>query len=182
MQFESTYKALEDFSDRVIERARKNLNLTGFARKGKKINASKRLSKGLGYEIELIGDRLTAIYTSKEDYAPFVEEGRDPSKKRPSHKMIMSIVRWMRKKPIRLRSKGGQFKQKTAKSFLSAAWGIATKTLKDGSEPTRFFGEAIDYEFKDLPPQIREAMVEDMEGFITTAFKKTEFINVTQKT
>jgi len=47
----NTYKALQDYSEDVVKRARKNLNTTGFFKRGRKINASGRLSKGLGYKI-----------------------------------------------------------------------------------------------------------------------------------
>ena len=49
--FSNLNSALLDFANEVVRLERRNLNLTGFARKGRKINNTKELSRGLGFKI-----------------------------------------------------------------------------------------------------------------------------------
>ena len=176
MELVNTYEALVDYCDKVIERARKNLNTTGFAKRGRKINASGSLSKGLGYKVSQNNVGIRAEFTSKEDYAKWIEDGATPSDKKPSTKMIMNIVRWMRKKPIRLRSKDGRFIQKTPSNFRKAAYAIGLERLKKGQDPTRFFSEAMEYEFKQLPIDVSLALSKDLEDLIVDRFRNSEYL------
>jgi len=175
VELDNTYKALEEYSDRVVERARKNLNTTGFAHKGRKINASKELSKGLGYKIAKNNKGLIAEFTSKKDYAPFVEEGRKKGKPPP----YRTILKWIEEKRLKLRNKKGQFiTSKGQTNMVSAAIAIAKSIGKRGTKATHFFGDAMEYEFKQLPPEIGEALVKDMESVIVDAFQKNDNIKV----
>ncbi len=176
MELVNTYEAIVDYCDKVIERAQKNLNTTGFAKRGRKINASGKLSKGLGYQVAQNNVGIKAEFTSKEDYAKWIEDGATPSDKKPSSKMILSIVRWMRKKPIRLRSKDGRFIEKTPINFRKAAYAIGLERLKRGQDPTRFFSEAMEYEFKELPIEVSLAMAEDLDELVTNKFKNSEYL------
>ena len=173
MELDNTYKALEEYSDRVVERARKNLNTTGFAHKGRKINASKELSKGLGYKIAKNNNGLIAEYTSKKDYAQFVEEGRKKGTPPP----LAPIIKWIKQKKLRLQNKkSGGFIKMSATNIKGAAYTIARKIGKKGTTATHFFGDAMEYEFKELPTPLGEALVKDMEKVIVDAFQKNDNI------
>lgn len=171
-----TYKLIEDFGDLTVELARRNLNLNGFGgqKRNRKKNATGKLSKGLGYIIKLQENRLVLSFTSKEDYAGFIEEGTRPSTKSPSVKMVLSIVRWIRKKPIRLRKKSGQFVNKNPNNFKKAAYGIAKSRLKRGSKPVPFFSEAIDEAYEKKKDEIGEAIALDLEDIIFNDFQKNK--------
>ena len=173
MKLDNTYKALEEYSDRVVERARKNLNTTGFAHRGRKINASKELSKGLGYKIAKNNNGLIAEYTSKKDYAPFVEEGRKKGKRPP----LAPIIKWIKQKRIRLQNKkSGGFIKMSDTNIKGAAYTIARKIGRKGTKATHFYGDAMEYEFKQLPQPLGEALVKDMEKVIVDAFQKNDNI------
>lgn len=179
MELDNTYKALEEYSDRVIARARKNLNTTGFAHRGRKINASRELSDGLGYKIAKNNNGLIAEYTSKKNYAPFVEEGRKKGKMPP----LAPIIKWIEQKKIRLQNKksGGFIKMSTTSTkgvanIRRVAYAIARKIGREGTKATHFFGDAMEYEFKQLPTPLGEALVKDMEKLIVDDFQKNDNI------
>ena len=164
----------EEFAKAVVERAQFNLNLSGFGgqKSSRKKNASKKLSRGLGYKTSKTKTGITITFTSKEDYAPFIEEGTRKSSKKPSPKMVDSIVKWMEIKPIRLRSDSGSFVKKTPNAVKGAAYAIAKKKLERGSKPVPFFGEALDKTFEKMKTGFEEAIAADLEDLIFTNFQK----------
>ena len=170
----------EEFAKAVVERAQFNLNLSGFGgqKSSRKKNASKKLSRGLGYKTSKTKTGITITFTSKEDYAPFIEEGTRKSSKKPSPKMVESIVKWMEVKPIRLRSASGRFLSKpsdpikAANAVKGAAYAIAKKKLERGSRPVPFFGEALDKTFEKMKTGFEEAIAADLEDLIFTNFQK----------
>lgn len=180
MELPNTYKALEEYSDRVIDRARKNLNTKGFRPKNRKINASGALSRGLGYKMGKSNVGLKVEFTSKQDYASIVEEGRKKGKIPP----YRPLMKWIEQKGIRLRKKkpnalGGNssvFTQKTPQAIKSAAIAMAKAIGRKKIEPTNFFSEAMEFEFKSLSEPIGFAIVKDLEDVIVDNFQKSKFI------
>ena len=77
-KFPNITKVVEDFAKETVRLSQRNLNLNGFAGKksNRKTNSSGRLSKGLGYKIQDTNSGVIITFTSKQDYARFVEEGR----------------------------------------------------------------------------------------------------------
>jgi hypothetical protein len=181
--FKNTEKALTDYAERVVERARKNLNTNGFARKSnRKINSSGALSRGLGFRVGSNNVGVKAEFTSKERYGAIVEEGRRKGKMPPT----APLVKWIENKRIRLRktvkSAGGQkvskFVQKNPKSLQQAAYAMALSIKKRGIPSTNFMGDAMRYEFDKLPPLLGASIVEDLEDIIISDFLKSEHITV----
>lgn len=185
MDLPETYKTLIEFADDTIDRARKNLNTTGFAQKNRKINASGKLSKGLGYKVNQNDAGIKIEFTSKENYAPFVEDGRNSG-----YAPYRVLEKWIKEKKIRLRkrkpnalsSTSSVFTQMTPQAIRSAAIAMAKSMGKPSykRKPTRFFESAILTEFKDLPNKVGIAMVNDLENVIIDEFKKSDNIKATK--
>ena len=181
--YKNTEKALADYADRVVERARKNLNTNGFARKNnRKINSTGNLSRGLGYRVGSNNVGTKVEFTSKEGYGAIVEEGRRKGSMPP----LAPLMKWIENKGIRVRktikSAGGQkvsqFVQKTPKSLRQAAYAMALSIKRRGIPSTNFMGDAMGYEFAKLPPLLGDAVVADLEDIIISDFQKSEFIKV----
>lgn len=166
------------FAERVIERAQKNLNTSGFARKkGRKINSSGDLSKSLGFDLNKKG----LEFTSTEKYSSIVEEGRKPGKMPP----IDPIKKWITEKGVRLQKtvvkngvKVNQFAQKTDANLKSAAFAIAKSIAKKGIRESNFFWEAFEYEWDRMDEGYLNALVRDLEDIIADNFSKNKYIEV----
>ena len=177
-RFPNINKVVEDFAKDTVRLSRRNLNLNGFAGKksNRKTNSSGRLSKGLGYKIQDTNSGVISTFTSKQDYARFVEEGR----KKGSMPPVDALKKWIRQKKIRLSktvtNKAGQkinkFVNKNERSIQQAAYAMAKKIKKDGIKPTPFFGEALEESRKALQPKAEEAIVKDVEDILFEDFQK----------
>lgn len=175
--FNHSKAIIDQFGGKVVTRAKKNLNTTGFSKKGRKINASGNLSKSLYYEIIEEEGRLIIDFKSSEKYASFVEEGRRKGKMPP----INAILKWLEEKKVRLRevkvNKNGQkvsrfVTNRGQTNMYKAAFAIARAIGKRGIPATNFYSEAMDYEFDSLPPEIAEAITQDLADFLYEDFKK----------
>jgi hypothetical protein len=145
----------------VIERARRNLAVTrtrtGYRTKNgvttaykykSKVNASGNLSRSLTYNVV----KKKGLYEIKfygkgtQQYADVIEQGRRPNSKQPP---VEPILKWMKMKPIKLRSTSGKFvKTKSEDELRQVAKLIARKIGKYGIEPVYYFKEAIDAELE----------------------------------
>ena len=183
MKFKRTDFILTQYGLNVVERARHNLSLKGFA--GQKSNRSKNssgnLSKGLGFTVKENPKGLVTTFTSKENYGKFVEEGR----KAGAYVPIAPLMDWLDKKPIKLRktyiNKNGQkvseFVKRTESNKLSAAIAMSKSIKQRGIMPIPFMSTAMEKEFNALPNELAEAIVEDMQNTIIDDFKKDENID-----
>ena len=185
MEFKHLNKVVDDFGKDTVRLARRNLNLKGFAgKKGRKTNSSGDLSKGLGYKIQDTKSGIIIDFTSKKDYAKFVEEGR----KKGSMPPVDALKKWIKQKKIRLRktvtNKAGQkvnkFVTKNDRSISQAAFAMAKQIKKKGIKPTPFFGEALDESFEAMKPKAQEALVKDTKDILFEDFQKNPNINVTR--
>lgn len=184
MKFKRTDLILEKYSLDVIEQARNNLSLKGFA--GQKSNRSKnssgRLSKGLGFKIKETPKGIETSFTSKEAYGSVVEEGRKAGKYVP----LSPLMKWLDNKPIKLRKtfinsngqKISQFVKRTEANERSAAIAISKSIKKRGIKPVPFMSLAMEKKFKELPEELAEAIVEDIQNTIIDDFKKDKRYNV----
>lgn len=193
----NSLKVIEDYSKEVVRLARRNLNLKGFAGRRNRNSRTKsnKLSKGLGYDIRTKDQKTTIEFTSKEDYAAFLEEGVDGKKKkygsRFKYKKDISNVKafeeYIDNKPLRLRKtrtnsagqKVNEFVSKTPENKKAAAFAMAKVKAQKGQQPIPFFGDAMNEAFEKLPPELANALVQDLEDIIIDDFKKTP--NVTAK-
>ncbi len=179
MEFKRTEFLMAKYSTDVVERARKNLATKGFG--GQKSNRSKnnsgRLSKGLGFKIKAQPDRLETSFTSREAYGSVVEEGRRAGATPPP---IAPIEEWIRTKGVKVRrtfinsngQKVSEFVKRTPQSIKSAAIAISKSIGENGIKEVPFMSRAMQREFDDLPTDLAEAIVEDMQNTIIDDFKK----------
>jgi hypothetical protein len=152
---------IDELAEGVIERARRNLAVTrtrtGYRTKNgvttpykykSKVNASGNLSRSLSYNVRKKKDSYTIKFYGKgtQKYADVIEQGRKPNSKKPP---IEPIIKWMKIKPIKLRSTSGQFvRTKSEDAIRQVAKLIARKIGKYGIEPVHYFKEAIDAELE----------------------------------
>lgn len=176
-KFKHTSKVIDAFGDQVVNRAKKNLNTTGFRDKGRKISPSgSTLYDSISQEIKETKEGFIQEFGSSTDYAPFVEEGRKKGKFVP----IKPLMEYIKKKKIRLRrvrtNANGQtineFVPMTEKNIKSAAFGMSINIKRKGIKPSNFFGEALDTEFDKLPPELQDAYTQDLADFSYEDFKK----------
>ena len=185
MQFKRTEFLMAKYSTDVVEQARRNLETKGFG--GQKSNRSKNssgmLSKGLGFKIKAQPDRLETSFTSKEAYGSVVEEGRRAGATPPP---IAPIDEWIRTKGVKVRrtfinsngQKVSQFVERTDASIKSAAIAISKSIGKNGIKEVPFMSRAMQKAFDELPTELAEAIVEDMQNTIMDDFKKDKRYNV----
>ena len=185
--FEHVDGVLDDFSNEVVRLSRRNLNLTGFARKGRKINNTKSLSNGLGYKIKKGNTGTLIEFTSKEDYAAFIDSGVNGTKIKWNAPFgfkgkfanIGAIEKYVKSPKVKLRKtfinksgqKVSQMVQKNDKNIKSAAFAMARSIAANGIKPTKFFTEAINEAYDNLPPKLEEAFVKDAEDILFKDFQ-----------
>lgn len=187
--FKHSRLIIEQYGDKVIARAQKNLNTTGFANKGRKINSSGDLSKSLYYEILEEDGNLYINFRSDATYAAFIEQGVNGYKRKHGSEFsfknngkypIGDIIQYLKDKNIRLRetvkNKYGQtvsrFVVNNEKNRRKAAFAMATVIKRDGIKPTNFYGDAMNFEFDALPPEIALALTQDLADIIYDDLKR----------
>jgi hypothetical protein len=158
--------ALERLGDDIIERARFNLNLSGFARpKNRKINATKNLSNSLSFEIVKIPKGYSFKFFGT-NYAQFVEEGRNPGSFTP----IKPLMEWIVEKGIRPRKNGKFVSTKGVQAdqqIRSFAYAISKTNKRTGIEKTNFLEDAINTVVQRSEDKIIDSIIEDLEFNIT---------------
>ena len=185
MQFKRTEFLMAKYSTDVVEQARQNLKTKGFG--GQKSNRSKNssgnLSKGLGFKIKALPNKLETSFTSKEAYGSVVEEGRRAGATPPP---IAPLEEWIRTKGIKVRKtyinsngqKVSEFVKKTPQSIKSAAIAMSRSIGKSGIKEVPFMSRAMQKQFDELPTELAAAIIEDMENAIIDDFKKDKRYNV----
>lgn len=175
-KYTKTDAALDKLGEDIIERARFNLNLSGFARKYK-INATKELSNSLSFEVSNNKGNYEMRFFGV-DYAQFVEEGRNAG----SYTPIKPIMEWIVEKGIRPQvrrkrngvvvsqfasTKGAQADQ----AIRSMAYAIS-KTNKDTGIPaSNFMEDAVITVVNRNVDKVIDSLIEDIE-FNLTDFAK----------
>lgn len=148
---------LERFFKDVIKQSRDNLKSQG-------INASRSLSKSLGYAVKENKNSFEADLLM-EDYGEFIDKGVKGVKEGRS----LAGYRYTDKKPpVRflktwLKQKSGKFRQRNQESI---AYAIQNTIYRRGIRPTEFFSKPFEKEFKTLPDELIEAYGLDVEGFM----------------
>lgn len=125
----------ERFGELFIAETKRNLE-----EKGK--NASFALSQSISYDVKIFGTKYQ-FSVSMEDYYKEVDEGRKPGSSPP----INDILRWMREKPVTLRTNGKRLTRKNnpdpAKEYRKAAFYISKKIGRVGTEGSKFFSDVV---------------------------------------
>jgi hypothetical protein len=140
---------LNKFAKYVIQQSRSNLT------KGKK-NASKELYNSLGYEVSQSA-KTTSLAFNMADYGKFQDRGVSGTKnkyntpysyttKMPPRK---AFDKWIVRKGIAPRGKGGKFLSRQSLQYL-----IARAIYQKGIKPSLFFTKPFERAFKRLPDDL----------------------------
>lgn len=140
---------LNKFAKYVIQQSRSNLT------KGKK-NASKELYNSLGYEVSQSA-KTTSLAFNMADYGKFQDRGVSGTKKKYntpySYKTKMpprkAFDKWIVRKGIAPRGKGGKFLSRQSLQYL-----IARAVYQKGIKPSLFFTKPFERAFKRLPDDL----------------------------
>ena len=163
MQLKETREALNKFAKYVIQQARTNLT------KGKK-NVTKELYNSLDYSINTNPDSINVIF-EMEDYGTFQDLGVSGTKKKYNTpysyttKMppIKAFSQWVVRKGLE-----GTRDKKTGRflSRKSLQYAVAKNIFKYGIKPSMFFTKPFERAFKNLPSELQESFVTDIENSI----------------
>ena len=133
MQKTEVQKELEKFRDYVISQSRRNLSRL-------KKNSSKRLYESIKGDVKAMPNSISIQFTM-EDYGIFQDAGVSGKKKKYntpySYKSKMpppkAFDKWIVRKGLSPRTKGGQFKNRKSLSFA-----IARSVFMNGIKPSLF--------------------------------------------
>ena len=152
---------LNKFAKYVIQQARTNLT-----RGGK--NVSKELYDSLDFNIEENNSK-TSLSFEMEDYGKFQDKGVSGTEKKYNtpykytNKMppTKAFDKWVIRKGIAPRGKGGAFTKRQSLKFL-----IARSIYKKGIRPSLFFTKPFEAAFKRLPDELVQAYSIGIEKMI----------------
>lgn len=158
---------LNKFAKYVIQQSRSNLT------KGKK-NASKELYNSLGYEVSKSAES-TSLAFNMADYGTFQDRGVSGTEKKyntpysyttkmPPRK---AFDKWIVRKGIAPRGKGGKFLSRQSLQYL-----IARAVYKKGIKPSLFFTKPFEAAFKRLPDDLVQAYSIGLEKQIQLNIKE----------
>ena len=151
MQKTEVQKELERFRDYVINQSRRNLSRL-------KKNSSKRLYESIKGDVKAMPNSISIQFTM-EDYGIFQDAGVSGKKKKYntpySYKSKMpppkAFDKWIVRKGLSPRTKGGQFKNRKSLSFA-----IARSVFMNGIKPSLFFTKPFESAYKRLPEELVE--------------------------
>lgn len=144
-------KELEKFRDYVISQSRRNLSRL-------KKNSSKKLYQSIKGDVKAMPNSISIQFTM-EDYGIFQDAGVSGKKKKYntpySYKSKMpppkAFDKWIVRKGLSPRTKGGQFK-----SRKGLAYAIARSVFMNGIKPSLFFTKPFEAAYKRLPEELVE--------------------------
>lgn len=193
-------KAVFNYSTLSIKLARRNLNLTGFSKKGRKTNNTKHLSDGLGFHIKEGNTGLVTTFTSKEDYGIFIHDGvngnkssyvanRDSKfrfKSNTKYANIGEIEKYIKSPKIRLRKvfknsngqKVSKFVPKNKENIKSAAFAMARSIAMKGIKSSPFMRVGAEEALVKSTPEMEKALVEDLESILISGLSKSPNITI----
>lgn len=143
---------LNKFAKYVIQQARTNLTK-------KRKNVSRELYDSLNFNIEENNGK-TSLSFEMEDYGKFQDKGvsgkekkyNTPYKYTDKMPPTRAFDKWVIRKGIAPRGKGGTFAKRQSLKFL-----IARSIYKKGIRPSMFFTKPFEEAFKRLPDELVEA-------------------------
>jgi len=155
-------KALENFSEAVINSARINLKNGGH-------NTFNNLTNSLDYSIQVNTNGNFSIDFEMEFYGDFLDKGVSGVKKKYnteySFKSKMpppnKLDKWVVKKGIAPRDSKGKFIPRKSVNFL-----IARSIFLNGIKPSLFFTKAFDKNFSKVPDTLITALAQDADDFL----------------
>ena len=167
MDQKETYKYLKKFRDDVVKQARANLT-----RAGKK--SSGKLYESIDGEVEVM-DNSIGIYFDMEQYGAFQDQGVNgvqrswgaPYSFKAKMPPMSKLDKWIVRKGIAPKDKGGRFVKRKSLQFL-----IARSIFRKGIKPSLFFTKAFEKAYKKLPNELIDKYGLDVEELVTTALKE----------
>jgi len=164
-------KVLDRFADDVNNAAKREL---GSRRIGKNRSygvASRSLQKSLTYSIS--DGRVS--FGSPNPSAPFIHWGVNGTRKKrgapysytTKQPPVDAVLKWMKVKPVRLRSESGQFIKQTPSRLRSAAFLIARSIKEKGIEGLRYYVVALETIVPKYVEEMGSAVVSDILKSLT---------------
>lgn len=171
MELKEFQKVLDRFADDVNNAAKREL---GSRRIGKNRSygvASRSLQKSLTYSIT----DGQVLFGSPNPSAPFIHWGVNGTRKKrgapfsytTKQPPVEAVLKWMKVKPVRLRSESGQFIKQTPSRLRSAAFLIARAIKRKGIEGLRYYVVALETIVPKYNEEFGEAVVSDMLKSLT---------------
>lgn len=154
---EETEEVLNDFFDKLIREARKNLKKDGSI-------ASKNLYRSLKKDVQVSLNSFAASL-SAADYWKFINWGVKGIKSGKS----LKGYRYTRKKPpLRfmrtwIKQKSGVFR---SRDLRSQSFAVQNTVYQKGIKPTEFISKPFEILFRRLPDELIEAYGLDVEEFL----------------
>ena len=182
-EFDNTYKELELFSERVVDKAKQLLAVKRTRKNSRgnnystKINTSEStLSKSLIWDLDKNrGGVSFGAGGAGSKYVEYVEDGRKRGKQPP----MSDILKWVRIKPLKPRDlKTGKFLTANLKNLTNIAYLIARKIGKFGTPATNFYTEAFIEEYNKLDSTLQEEWMKDIEFNVDYTMKKLDNIKL----
>mgnify|MGYP003631069922 FL=1 len=153
-------KELDNFGKRVVKLAKINI---GARRNGKVIDSSGTLRRSLDYNLEVYKTGNFHFSIEMEDYGTYVDKGRMKGSMPPT----APILKWIKKKPIRLRDlKTKSFVKQTESKLKGLAFVIARKIKEKGIKETLFLTAPFEQEFKKLSDDLLDAFNLDIDTLL----------------
>lgn len=171
MELKEFEKVLDRFADDVNNAAKREL---GSRRIGKNRSygvASRSLQKSLTYSIS--DGRVS--FGSPNPSAPFIHWGVNGTRKKrgapysytTKQPPVDAVLKWMKVKPVRLRSESGQFIKQTPSRLRSAAFLIARSIKEKGIEGLRYYVVALETIVPKYVEEMGSAVVSDILKSLT---------------
>ena len=171
MELKEFQKVLDRFADDVNNAAKREL---GSRRIGKNRSygvASRSLQKSLTYSIT----DGQVLFGSPNPSAPFIHWGVNGTRKKrgapfsytTKQPPVEAVLKWMKVKPVRLRSESGQFIKQTPSRLRSAAFLIARAIKRKGIEGLRYYVVALETIVPKYNEEFGEAVVSDILKSLT---------------
>lgn len=170
MEKELQLKALEQFRDYVIAKAKSNL---------RKKNTSGNLSKSLTADIKVMPNSIRFFF-ELEEYGFYQDQGvrgvssgrslsgfRFGSGTGKKGGLTEGIKKWVRQRRIQFRDKGGRFLTKDATAML-----ITRSIWQKGIKPSMFFTRPFEAAFKNLPNELIDAYGLESQELFDTIMKE----------
>ena len=158
MNWDATRKAIQSLSADIVDEARYLLD-------SEKGNASKNLRQSLRYWVTETKTGFRIAFGARgtgAKYVRWVEEGRGPGRRPP----MEPIRQWIRVKPVKLRDrKTGRFQPLTDSNVNSAAFLIARKIGREGTEGKEIFKRAVET-YRPEIEALTKAMAKDITSYV----------------
>jgi len=171
MELKDFEKVLDRFADDVNNAAKRQLGSRKIGKNRSYGVASRSLQKSLSYSISDGKVR----FGSPNRSAPFIHWGVNGTRKNRNapysyttkQPPVDAVRKWMKIKPVRLRSETGQFIKQTESRLNSAAFLIARAIKRNGIAGLRYYVVALERTVPKYVEEMGSAVVQDILKALT---------------